>query len=445
MATVMNQGALVPLARKRGLTLVGALVGFMTFFIIAFPKGGLKIYGIPITIGYIFTVALVVIALLRANRLTIPMDRLLAFAACLLLGLWSALVVAVNGTESFGFTLSYFTSVFYLPFFGLAVFSSLLLDEYHGLMERAFLWAVRFIVAYGIFLFLYRQLTGSWIEIPYLTVNVDDAGQMDDKYINRGGIFKLISTYNNGNIFGVSLAIMAPLYLKLESRRVLQWAMYAALFLTLSRTAWIAAVLIMAIGTLAKGLKPLAVLYLALGAVLAGFSIWGLLSFLGRDMSFVFDSNLGGRVGQLEVLWDIHIIPAIPVSALPEIVYLGALKYFGLPGLMLFIAHLLAPALLLMAEGTRVLSPSRASACLQGLLIYAIIAAADAAFSFIPVMMIFWMIAGMGLWYSHQHVLGGRVAWRARGDAASDQGSGSFRSAAYKAGHLVKGPREAAH
>jgi len=415
MATVMNQGAVLPAVRRHELTLTSMVVVFMAFFIIAFPKGGLKIYGIPITFGYIFTAVMLVIAMLRSGNLAIPMDRLLTYAPCLLLGLWSALVVAINGTESFGFTLSYFISVLYLPLFGLLVFSPLLLDEYHGRIEQAFLWAVRFIVAYGIFLFFFRQFAGSWIEIPYLTVNVDDAGQLDDKYINRGGIFKLISTYNNGNIFGVSLAIMAPLYLRLESRRVLRWAMYAALFLTLSRTAWIAAILIMALGALSKGVKPLTLLYLGFGVLLAGFAIGGLLNFLGRDLSFVFDSNLGGRVGQLQALEDIRIVPAIPVSALPEIVYLGALKYFGLPGLLLFIAHLLVPSLLLMAEGTRMLSLSRASACLQGLLIYAIIAAADAAFSYIPVMMIFWMVAGLGFWYAHRQarlVKGAREAAR---------------------------------
>jgi len=412
--TAINRAAPRRAGGQSKLTLTGILLAFLAFFITAFPKGGLKIYNIPLTFGYIFTTAMVLIAMVRAKGLSLPMDRLLAFAPCLLLGLWSLLVVAVNGTQSFGFTLSYFTSVLYLPFFGLVVFSPLVLDEHHSWIEQALLWAVRFIVVYGIFLFLFRQLTGSWIEIPYLTVNVDDAGQLDDKFINRGGIFKLISTYNNGNIFGVSLAIMAPLYLRLESRRILKWAMYAALFLTLSRTVWIAAFLIMILGALSKGVRPLTVLYLAFGILLAGSVVIGLLNFLGQDISFVFDSNLGGRAAQFRVLDDISMIPEGAVSALPEIVYLGALQFFGVPGLLLFVAHLLTPALLLMAEGTRILSVSKASACLQGLLIYAIIAWADAAYSYIPVMMIFWMIAGLGFWYAHYHALmkGAREAAR---------------------------------
>lgn len=402
MATAMNQGVAPPARWRHEFALSNALVIFLTFFIIAFPKGGLKIYGIPLTFGYIFTAVMMLIAMLRAGSLSIPIDRLLAFAPCLLLGMWSALVVAVNGTESVGFTLAYFISVLYLPLFGLMVFSPLLLDEHYRRMEQAFLWAVRFVVVYGLFLFFFRQLTGSWIEIPYLTINVDDAGQLDDKYINRGGIFKLISSYNNGNIFGVSLAIMAPLYLRLESHKVLKWALYAALFLTLSRTVWIAAFLIMGLAALSNGVRPLTVLYLTFGIFVAGSVVIGLLDFLGRDVSFIFDSHLGGRANQLQVLENIHVIPEVAVSALPEIVYLGALQYFGVPGLLLFVLHLLMCPLLLAAEGVRLLSPSRASACLQGLLVYAIIAAADAAFSYIPVMMIFWMIAGMGFWYAHR-------------------------------------------
>jgi len=414
MATAISRPTAPLAVRRHGVVLTGAILTFLTFFTIAFPKGGIKIYEIPITFGYLFTAAMLLWAMLRADGLSIPLDRLLAFAPCLLLGLWSALVVAINGSESFGYTLSYFTSVLYLPLFGLAFFAPAILDDHGHRIERAIVWAVRLIVVYGIFLFLFKQFTGSWIEVPYLTVNVADAGQLDDKFINRGGVFKLISTYNNGNIFGVSLAILAPLYLRLENRKILHWAVYAAMFLTLSRTAWIAAIMIMALRSLSKGVRPITLLYLAGGILLAGAAVVGLLSFLGRDLGFIFDSDLGGRADQLRVLNDISLIPDEPVSALPEIVYLGVLEFFGLLGLALFVAHLLVPSLILMAEGVRIFSLSRASACLHGLLIYLVIAGADAAYSYIPVMMIFWMVAGMGFWYARRQAV------------------------------LVKGPREAA-
>lgn len=403
MATAIRQNiSLVPI--RRGIALFGPIVAFLFFYMIAFPKGGVRVGSIPVTFGYLLSVPLLLATMLRARSLALPLDRLLAFLPCLLLGMWSVLVVRINGTDSVGFTFAYLLSVFYLPIFGMTVFSALILDGHHGRMERALLWAVRFIVIYGIILFLFKQATGQWIEIPYLTVNAGDVGELDDKFINRGGIFKLISTYNNGNIFGICAIIMGPLYLHLENRKLCRLLFYVALFLTLSRTAWIGAILILGLRSLSRGVRPLAILYLAAGLVVVGSAIFFLLGFLGRDMSFIFDSNLGGRAEQLTVLDRVQVVPDVTVSALPEIVYLGVLKYFGIPGLILFILHLLVPPLLLWLEGTRLLSMSPASACFHGLLIYSVIAGADAAYSLIPVMMIFWMVAGFGFWYARRQM-----------------------------------------
>lgn len=401
MATAVERNVLIPVVRRQA-DLLGPLLAFLFFYTVAFPKGGIKILGIPLTIGYLLTAAMLLLAMLRGRHVAIPLDRLLAYLPCLLLGLWSALVVHANGTDAVGLTISYFVSALYLPLFGLIFFSSLVLDDQHRRIERTLVWAVRFIATYGIFLFLYRQFTGHWIEIPYLTVNAADVGTLDDKYINRGGIFKLISSYNNGNVFGVSVAIMAPLYFILEKKPVFRWILYSALFLTLSRTAWIAAILIIVLRSLSRGVRPLTIVFLAIGMMLACAAIFSLLDFLGRDLSFILDSNLGGRVKQFNLLEDISFIPSAQVSSLPEIVYIGMIRYFGIPGLLLFVGHLLTAPTLLKLEGVQLFSTSPASACMQGMLIYFVIAGADSAFSLIPVMMIFWMIAGIGFWYAHR-------------------------------------------
>lgn len=400
-------------ARRRGITLFGSFVGIVVFYVLAFPKGGIKIYGVPITFGYLLSTVLLLSAMVRGGGLALPLDRITAFLPCALLGLWSIFVMQINGVESSGFAIGYFVSVLYLPLFGLVVCSSLMLDDLGDTVQRALVWAVRVIVVYGIFLFFFKQVTGTWIEIPYLTVNAGDVGELDDKFINRGGIFKLISTYNNGNIFGVSLAIVAPLYLRLERSAVLRALLYVALFLTLSRTAWIGGILVLSLRTLSKGIRPLTFFYLIIGFVTAAAAIFGLLGVLGRDLSFVFDRQLGGRAVQLGVFLDPRLIPDERFTAIPEIAYVGFLQYFGVPGLLLFLAYILTPPVLLALEGVRLIAPTRASACLQGVLIYAVLAAADAAFSYIPVMMIYWMVAGLGFWYAHHQSL------RERGRRAS--------------------------
>src|SRR5690606_25097688 len=68
--------------------------------------------------------------------------------------------------------------------------------------------------------------------------NAGDVGALEGKHIDRGGIFKLISTYNNGNIFGICMVMLLPLYACLERRTWPQLVVKAALVLTLSRTVW---------------------------------------------------------------------------------------------------------------------------------------------------------------------------------------------------------------
>lgn len=389
----------------------GVAVAFMLFYMIAFPKGGIKFRAVPLTIGYAFTPLLALFAMARGKGLSLPVDRLIVFLPCAALTMWSMTVVYINGSTSSAATISYFVTILYLPVFGLITFSALLLDDQRHLIERTFVWAIRFIVIYGIFLFVFRQVTGKWIEIPYITVNAADVGQLDDKYIRRGIFFKLISTYNNGNLFGISVLIMAPLYMMLEKKWFLRGSVYLALFLTLSRTVWIGMFILLAFRLLSRGVKASTVIYGVFSLLFSIILVAIMVSAMGRDISFIFDSHLGGRADQLFALTDVRIIPYEAFPGFPEIVYLGVVRYFGIPGLLLFIAYLVTPALVLRLEGVPMIRPNPAGACMQGMLIYVIVACADAAFGLIPVMMVFWMIAGMGFWYAHHQA---RLEGRAR-------------------------------
>jgi len=142
-------------------------------------------------------------------------------------------------------------------------------------------------------------------------------------------------------------------------------------------------------------------LYLLVSSALAVFVLSFTVTAMGRDMSFLWDRNLGGRIAQLDVLSDMRIIPYKMFTSLTEIAYLGVIEFFGIPGFFLFVAYLAVVPVILWLEGVPPLSLSPASACQQGLLIYMVLACSDAAFGFIPVMMVFWMIAGLGLWYAH--------------------------------------------
>jgi len=97
-----------------------------------------------------------------------------------------------------------------------------------------------FIALYEIFLFFYKIITGTFLLIPFLTTNYHDIETLEfGKSIAPGDFFKLISTYQNGNLYGLCLLMMLPLYTLIEKNHFKQMLVTASLMLTLSRTIWI--------------------------------------------------------------------------------------------------------------------------------------------------------------------------------------------------------------
>jgi len=383
-------------------TFMSGVLIFSIVYMIGFPKGGVKIYGIPLTIGYILSGLLLILAMTRIDLSKIPINRVIVIIFAGILSFWSWGIIFANGFQKSGFALAYFIATLYLPIFGMIAFSGLIMDKLSGPVLLAIKISIRFVILYGIFLFIFKYITGSWIEIPYLTVNADDIGSLDDKYINRGGIFKLISTYNNGNIFGVCMAIIGPIYLYLEENKIFKITLMIAMLLTLSRTVWIAMILINLFSIASQGRGVKQIFNIALFTILGLVSLSVVLAFMGRDLSFLFDKNLGGRAGMLFSVSEAKFIPTGAFKDISEIVYVGVLNGFGFFGLVLFLLYLLSPIALLLLGGTPLFSRRPDSACLQGLVIYAIIACSDGAFSYIPVMMIYWMVAGLGFWYQRE-------------------------------------------
>lgn len=373
---------------------------FSVFFMISFPKGGLKINEVPITIGYLLTVPLLAFSAASFTRNKISFQRSICAFACILLTLWSAVAYTRLGGQSPSFALAYFISILYIPIFCLLFFSQVTLGKWRFSLEKCLKYSVRFLALYAIVLFVFKYVTGNWIEIPYLTVNAADVGQLDEKHINRGGIFKAISTYNNGNIFGVCMIILMPLYNRIESKSIFKLLFIAALILTLSRTVWIGLIIGIIFIAISNGLKFLQVFYVFMASLFVGSAIYGVVILLGFDSSFLVDRNFGGRLDQFTYLSDAQFIPNKAGIDLPEIVYLGIIHNYGYFGLLLFLFVMLSPYWAMKSLGTRLFSERLPSACMQGVLIYLILAMSDAAFNYIPTMLIFWMIGAWGIWYA---------------------------------------------
>ncbi|SFC64143.1 hypothetical protein SAMN04489722_10351 [Algibacter lectus] len=367
-----------------------SLLYALLFFNIAIPKGGFKIGDIPITWGYILLILftpLFLVFYLKAKKKSVK--AIVIYLGTLFFAIYSLLFFSLGEGAQLGKLISFLSSVIVLPLFFLVFCSSTFQnlydtkwDEFISFINKIIL----FISIYGIALFLYRNITGEWFTIPGITVNLQDPN-LDWKYNNRGVFRKLISTYNNGNIYGLCLVLLLPFTEFFDNKKIRYVAMFS-LLLTLSRTVWIGAILYMVLlinkKTLLKiiGLMPFLILAI----------IFLVNNVLGFDVSsFLISKNLGGRMGLITSIdTTLFYNTEAPFIGIGEIVYASIVNYFGLFGLVLFLVHLFSPILVNYGNKNRDFKILRKS-----ILLYGILAVADGAFNYIPVMFIFWFIAGL--------------------------------------------------
>nr|WP_294550807.1 hypothetical protein [uncultured Rhodopila sp.] len=365
----------------------------LIIFIVIFPKSGVKSGVVPLTTGY----ALVCLAapLAMADNLLRSRSSIASFMAlamCAPFGGVVALSLWINGAVTPGAGLAAVASFILLPpvFFGL--FASQLAMIPWPVIRRSIIISMRVVAVYGLFLFALKLLTGSFLEIPYLTVNADDAGMLEStKHIDRGGIFKLISTYNNGNLFGASMLLLLPLYIWMERSRVFIGIFIAAMILTLSRSVWLGLLATCAMMTLQSKVTARMLVVSACGLALFVVAIWFIAGYVGNGSNFLIDPTMGGRNSTLDQMTQIGLMPDTPVDMLPEIVYAGVIVQYGVLGLLAFCAYLFGPIVVAKIRFPKLLPVQRYAA--TGILGYAAICLADGGIMLIPVIPIFLFVS----------------------------------------------------
>ena len=379
--------------RFRGVRLhLNHLLVILWLFLLIFPKGDFKIGPIPLTWGYFLLGALSCITAFRSHfrcheqhfqafLLTIPF-QLICMASFL-----------IFGVEDRAFFLPFVLSFFMFPWIFFILFSEFIETLDFQLLSKLLKQGVFFVALYGIFLFAFKQTTGRFIEIPFLTVNFHDLGTIELKHINRGGVFKLISTYNNGNIYGVCMLMLLPLYLLLERSIWKKTTVIFALVLSLSRTVWLGLLFSELITSMFGNLKP-AYGKLLKGSLLAFLVISSVLYFFQFNMNFLFDSNLGGRTSQLQALQSIHLLPNKPFCGIWEMVYLSMLSNFGVIGLSAYLLCLASPFFLACTQLPLSISHKR---ILCGLANFLFISISDGALLYIPVLVFYWFLSALVL------------------------------------------------
>ncbi len=359
-------------------------------FVLVFPKGGFKIGGVPLTWGYLF-LGLCFIASLFRPSFSCQVIRIQALCLTLPFQALSALSFILYGIDNVPFAISFSLCFFFFPYLFFLCFSDAIDAMNMALFFKLLKKGIFFIAAYGIFLFFYKLFTLKFIEIPFLTTNFHDLGELDSKFINRGSVFKLISTYNNGNIYGICVLLFFPLYQHLEGKTWKKTVVAISLILSFSRTVWIGLLFSILIRSL-FATKRISFSKLLLGSCLSLASIFFVTYIFGFNVSFLFDQNLGGRFDQLKILTQATLFPDKPFCGICEMVYLGIIYNFGLIGLFCYLLCMSAPILLALS------SPSLMQKnILCGLSTFLLISVSDGALLFIPVLALYWFLSSLVL------------------------------------------------
>ena len=374
----------------------------LIFFLVLFPKGGLKLGPVPVTWGYLL-LAVIAPLLVCYGIVAMPWrvrpTALAAYASTVPFQVMFVYSYLANGIGLLSYAISVVVNFFFLPPLFLLVlptfFAWLDAERFRRQLCSAIFWTAMF----GIFLFLWWPFTGKLIEVPFLTVNFADYGTVaETKHIYRGPFLKLISTYNNGNVYGVAMLILLPLYSLLEPRRWRRNTLRVALFLTLARTVWAGLIVEQLLGLaqpffLSLGSFPRLRLggagrrVLVISLVVLVIATFALSS--PSRIAYIYDPTLGGRTGELNLLRETTPLPTAPVTGFAEVLFASALINYGVVGAAAFSLMFALPVLMLVVRPQWLADPVRRMA-LKGLILYVIVSASDGATNLIPVMAFFW-------------------------------------------------------
>lgn len=355
------------------------------------PKGGVYLAGVPITWGYIFLALAAVWGSMKIFFVgEITLGRLLSFLCCLPFLFVAAITMGSNGIEIPSFAISLFVSFGFLPF---VLFIALDADLNEEKISRSLKFASAgffYVAILGIILFVAAIFLKDTIDVPFITTGGGGTVSVADRNNLRGSIFKLTSTFNNGNIYGVCGLMMLPIVNFFESR----WKtnlLKLSILLTLSRTAW-AGLIFYELGhaILIKRRKGVLKSLLVI-AVSAALIVLLVIYAIGFDVTFLFSSDLGGRLSTFQDIGTILPFSVQSYDYIREIVYPSVLAKFGYVGLVSFIGMMIAPLLLRYAQREPFSAQERIIAF--SMLIYLMVCWSDGAILYIPVLFFYWALA----------------------------------------------------
>ncbi len=363
-------------------------------FLVVFPKGGIKFKNIPITWGYVF-LAIISLSLLFKKKYFVRKEHIYSLIALLPFQIYSLLSIYINGYQHFGFFISFLVNFLFLPFIFFFIFSEYIENLDLKYFFKIFKRSILFISSYGIFLFFYKAISTTLFEIPLLTVNWHEKGLIEKiKCINHRGVFlKLISTYNNGNIYGICLLMFLPLYNYLEKSISKKSIVKLSLILTLSRTVWVGFIISEFFSYFfikknkQKSLIKFCISLFCFTLIILIFAKF----YLHQPLQWYFDKTLGGRLLNKSI--SMNFFSTLAFIYIEEMLYLSILNTFGFLGFLLFIIGITFSLFNYLLKNINKEKSVIDKSIFFGLLTYLIISISDSATLYLPVMAFYWFLS----------------------------------------------------
>ena len=367
-----------------------AAVGLLTMT--AFPKAGVYVGNIPVTLGYVLLMFFgsLEILYIAINKVKTTRPVFISLA----IGFFGLAILQLSffriyGYRSMGNAISIMASTLLVP--GLSILSTTWFLRTLGIgnFVRTLRLSLLIVFSFGMVSFFAYNASAIVIGVPYVTTTGDDITEVFQKHNLRGPIVKMFSTYNNGNILGLNLLLWGPMA-AVGVVPSLRYALgYRAIcLLTLSRSVWVGLLTYEFIS--AYETRSLLRVRRAFGVSIALVGTAIMVSVLiGKDpLQFLLDKDLGGRVSDFNE--QIKVISTQRIAWDGESVYTAAWMAYGPLGLLGILSVWLLP--IFHAGPSLIQRTARVS-----MIVYMLIAAVEGAFNLIPTQFTYWMVASIAI------------------------------------------------
>ncbi len=399
----------------------------ITVFInVTFPKAGIKLGGIPLTVGNVFLLLTIMMwffyVLWRRCFIFSKAERLVVIGC--LYWLIRFLLTMVGGRAGLSDWVGFFVPLVVYPFTFL-VFNFFITEQRQiGLILRMLMWGTIIVFIFG---FLQAAFGIERFSIPGLTVNYTDYISSTNWYAEKyNGVqdgvtySKTVSTYQNGNLLGVNILLFCPMIYESIKKKVWQrvYMLVFVLFciLTGSKTCWVGIFLYLFIKSVviinrkwADGRKvQFACLIIAVTPVIAAIFLNMFPQILERFKdSFTLKNinDLSGRSESMSQLIDYFVNKTEWILIGPygltsywgssyEMAYFCILMIGGIAGLVAF----LGPIIYILAKyiGKHIKDSKVLKGVCHGLVVYIIIAFVEGALWLPPTAVNLWMVLALG-------------------------------------------------